>query len=68
MPTTVVAASPDREMAEYVQDLFMALAFRVYTNPDIVGVEMGGALKNVVALGAGISTGLDTATTQRLPL
>ena len=58
VPTTVVAASPDREMAEYVQDLFMAPAFRVYTNPDIIGVEMGGALKNVVALGAGISDGL----------
>jgi len=57
VPTTVVAASPDREMAEYVQDLFMAPAFRVYTNPDIIGVEMGGALKNVVALGAGISDG-----------
>jgi glycerol-3-phosphate dehydrogenase (NAD(P)+) len=58
IPTTVVAASPDREMAEYVQNLFMAPAFRVYTNPDITGVEMGGALKNVIALGAGISDGL----------
>jgi glycerol-3-phosphate dehydrogenase (NAD(P)+) len=58
MPTTVVAACPDRKMAEYVQDLFMAPAFRVYTNPDIIGVEMGGALKNVIALGAGISDGL----------
>jgi glycerol-3-phosphate dehydrogenase (NAD(P)+) len=58
MPTTVAAASPDREMAEYVQDLFMAPAFRVYTNPDIIGLEMGGALKNVIALGAGISDGL----------
>jgi len=58
IPTTVVAASPDRKMAEYVQDLFMAPTFRVYTNPDIIGVETGGALKNVIALGAGISDGL----------
>ncbi len=58
IPTTVVAACPEREMAEYVQNLFMAPVFRVYTNPDIIGVEMGGALKNVIALGAGISDGL----------
>lgn len=58
VPTTVVAASPDRKMAEYIQNLFMAPTFRVYTNPDIIGVEMGGALKNVIALGAGISDGL----------
>jgi len=58
IPTTVVAASPDRETAEYIQDLFMCPTFRVYTNPDIIGVEIGGALKNVIALGAGISDGL----------
>ncbi len=58
IPTTVVAASPERWLAEYIQDLFMSPAFRVYTNPDIIGVEMGGALKNVIALGAGISDGL----------
>lgn len=58
VPTTVVAASPDRKAAEYVQDLFMSPNFRVYTNPDIIGVEIGGALKNVIALGAGISDGL----------
>lgn len=58
MPTTVAAACPEREMAEYVQNLLMAPEFRVYTNPDIIGVEMGGALKNVIALGAGISDGL----------
>ena len=46
------------EAAEGVQDLFMNSYFRVYTNPDIVGVELGGALKNIIALAAGISDGL----------
>lgn len=58
MPTTVVTASDDRKIAEYVQDVFMAPKFRVYTNPDVIGVEIGGSIKNVIALGAGISDGL----------
>jgi len=58
MPTTVVAASPDQKLAEYVQDTFMTGRFRVYTNSDIPGVELGGALKNIIALGAGISDGM----------
>jgi len=58
MPTTVVAASKNRETAEMVQDIFMTPKFRVYTNPDVVGVEIGGALKNVIALATGISDGL----------
>ncbi|NLT96063.1 MAG: NAD(P)H-dependent glycerol-3-phosphate dehydrogenase [Clostridia bacterium] len=58
MPTTVVAASVKREVAETVQDLFITPKFRVYTNPDVVGVEIGGALKNVIALATGISDGL----------
>ncbi|WP_077370061.1 NAD(P)H-dependent glycerol-3-phosphate dehydrogenase [Anaerosalibacter sp. Marseille-P3206] len=58
LPTTVVVASSDRQVAEYTQDTFMAPKFRVYTNPDVIGVELGGALKNVIALGAGISDGL----------
>lgn len=58
MPTTVVAASKEMRIAEYVQDVFMSPYFRVYTNPDVTGVELGGALKNVIALGAGISDGL----------
>ncbi|RCX20069.1 glycerol 3-phosphate dehydrogenase (NAD(P)+) [Anaerobacterium chartisolvens] len=58
IPTTVVAASPDRAAAEAVQEIFMTPKFRVYTNPDIIGVELGGALKNVIALCAGISDGL----------
>jgi glycerol-3-phosphate dehydrogenase (NAD(P)+) len=58
MPTAVVAAAIERAVAEQVQDLFMTASFRVYTNSDLVGVELGGALKNVIALGAGIAEGL----------
>lgn len=58
MPTAVVASSPHTEAAEYVQAMLMAPTFRVYTNPDIVGVELGGALKNIIALGTGIADGL----------
>ena len=57
MPTTVVVAS-DVGTAEAVQDMMMTPKFRVYTNPDIIGVELGGALKNVVALCTGIAEGL----------
>jgi len=57
-PTTVVSASLNKDIAEYLQDLFITPTFRVYTNPDIIGVELGGALKNIIALGAGISDGL----------
>jgi len=57
-PTTVTAASTDVEAAKAVQDLFMSKYFRVYTNTDVVGVEIGAALKNVIALAAGISDGL----------
>ena len=58
IPTGVVAASPDAEAAALVQDTFMNSVFRVYTNPDIVGVELGAALKNVIALCCGISDGM----------
>ncbi|MEA4987634.1 MAG: NAD(P)H-dependent glycerol-3-phosphate dehydrogenase [Anaerovorax sp.] len=58
MPTTVVSASKDIKLAEYIQDVFMSDTFRVYTNTDVVGVELGGALKNIIALGAGISDGM----------
>ncbi len=58
MPTTVVVASKDKNIAELVQDLFITPSFRVYTNPDVIGVELGGALKNVIAFGAGIADGL----------
>lgn len=57
-PTAVVAASHDPAAARRVQDLFQTDYFRVYTNPDVVGVELGGAMKNVMALAAGVSAGL----------
>ncbi len=58
VPTTVVAASANRKSAELVQDILMNSTLRIYTNDDIVGVELGGALKNVIALCAGIADGL----------
>ena len=58
LPTTVAVASRDMELAEYIQDIFMTDRFRVYTNDDVCGVELGGSLKNIIALGAGISDGI----------
>ncbi|HID96451.1 MAG TPA: NAD(P)H-dependent glycerol-3-phosphate dehydrogenase [Candidatus Latescibacteria bacterium] len=58
IPTTVVAASSSLEFAGKVQSTFMTSTLRVYTNRDIVGVELGGSLKNVIALAAGICDGL----------
>ena len=58
LSTTVAAASGDLKAAEAVQDLFMNKTFRVYTQSDVLGVELGGALKNVIALGAGITDGM----------
>ncbi|WP_438351286.1 NAD(P)H-dependent glycerol-3-phosphate dehydrogenase [Paenibacillus sp. FA6] len=57
-PTTVVVASLNKAAAEAAQDLFMNSYFRVYTNRDMIGVELAGALKNIIALGAGMSDGL----------
>lgn len=68
MPTTVVIASKEREIAEFVQDMFISSAFRVYTNPDVAGVELGGALKNVIAFGAGIADGLGFGDNARAAL
>lgn len=58
IPTTVVVASQSQKTAGFLQDVFMTDFFRVYTSDDIIGVELGGALKNVIALCAGISDGL----------
>lgn len=58
MPTTIVAACTDLKIAELVQDIFMNSYMRVYTNSDVLGVEISGAIKNIIALAAGISDGL----------
>lgn len=58
LPTTCVAGAHRRQDAELVQNLFMSPVFRVYTSPDMLGIELGGALKNVIALAAGIADGL----------
>lgn len=68
MPTAVVAAAADERVAAFVQKVFTTTLFRVYTNPDIMGVELGGAIKNVIALAAGISDGLGFGNNTRAAL
>ena len=58
LPTTCVVGAYSKEKATYVQNIFMNPVFRVYTSPDMLGIELGGSLKNVIALAAGISDGL----------
>jgi glycerol-3-phosphate dehydrogenase (NAD(P)+) len=58
IPTTIVVGSSCKETAHLIQDVFMNEVFRVYTSPDIIGIELGAALKNVIALAAGIIDGL----------
>lgn len=58
LPTTVVAGARTRATAEHVQDIFMNEVFRVYSSPDMLGMELGGSLKNVIALAAGMADGL----------
>ena len=58
LPTTIVVGAASKSTAEFIQNLFMNEVFRVYVSPDILGMELGGALKNVVALAAGIADGL----------
>ena len=58
IPTACLAASEDRDLAELVQDVFMSEHFRIYTSPDAVGAELGAALKNVIAMCAGVTDGL----------
>lgn len=58
IPTTIVVGAKTRKTAEYLQNLFMNDVFRVYTSSDVLGMELGGSLKNVVALAAGIADGL----------
>lgn len=58
IPTTIVVGARKKETAEYLQNIFMNEVFRVYISPDVLGIELGAALKNVVALAAGIADGL----------
>lgn len=68
LPTAIVSAARNKEAAEMVQDLFMSKYFRVYTNPDTKGVELGGALKNVIAVASGICDGLNFGDNTRAAL
>lgn len=58
LPTTVVVGARSKETADYLQSMFMNEVFRVYTSPDMLGMELGGSLKNVIALAAGIADGM----------
>lgn len=68
VPTTVVVGAKSKKTAMFVQDVFMASNFRVYTSPDMVGIELGGALKNVIALAAGILDGMELGDNTRAAL
>ena len=67
-PSSTVIAGLDREMVSRVQSILMTPSFRVYTSDDVVGVELGGALKNIIALGAGIADGLETGDNAKAAL
>ena len=68
LPTTVVAGAKTRTTAETIQDTFMNNVFRVYTSPDVLGMELGGSLKNVIALAAGMADGLGYGDNTRAAL
>ena len=68
LPTAVTAACPDREAARLLQEMFSSPLMRVYTSNDLVGVQLGGALKNIFAIGAGIADGLGIGTSARASL
>lgn len=68
IPTTIVASSKDAELAKTAQAVFMTDRFRIYTNNDIVGVELGGSLKNIIAIAAGISDVLRFGTNAKAAL
>lgn len=62
LPTVAVVAAQDPRVAKYIQDIFMSERFRIYTNRDVIGIELGGSLKNVIAVACGISDGLGFGT------
>ena len=68
LPTAIVASSEDMAAADKAQDIFMNPNFRVYTNNDVIGVELGGAVKNIIALGCGIACGLGYGDNARAAL
>lgn len=68
MPTTIVSTCNELETAKYAQDIFMNTCMRVYTNTDVTGVELCGALKNIIALASGISAGLGYGDNARATL
>ncbi|MBN1931573.1 MAG: NAD(P)H-dependent glycerol-3-phosphate dehydrogenase [Desulfobacterales bacterium] len=68
VPTAVTVASKDRKVASFVQQIFATPYFRVYTNDDLIGVELGGAVKNVIAIAAGIIDGLGLGLNTRAAL
>lgn len=68
LPAAIVAGSKDRRLAVFAQELFMNDYFRVYTSPDVYGIEIGGSLKNVIALAAGMSDGLQFGDNARAAL
>ena len=68
IPTCVVITSEDKSIAEYVQSIFMEARFRVYTSSDVLGVELGGALKNIIAIAAGICDGLQFGSNTKAAL
>lgn len=68
LPTTNVVAAKNEKTAEFIQEIFMCESFRVYTSDDVIGVELGGALKNVIALCSGISDGIGYGDNTRAAL
>lgn len=68
LPTVVTVASKDKKLADFVQNIFVTPYFRVYTNNDMIGVELGGAVKNVIAIAAGIIDGLGLGLNTRAAL
>jgi glycerol-3-phosphate dehydrogenase (NAD(P)+) len=68
MPTAIVAAAADKAVSQFVQETFSTGYFRVYTNRDVIGVELGGSIKNVISIAAGISDGLGLGHNTRAAL
>lgn len=68
IPTTAVIASHDEQIRKYLQNIFMTERFRIYTNDDVIGVELGGSLKNIIAIACGISDGLGFGTNTKAAL